>query len=39
MPLYNAVIERVAEENPMLAAQIGTQVQMEMQQCAPSRPR
>ena len=32
--LYNGVIGRVAEENPGLAAQIGTQVQMELAQAA-----
>jgi len=32
--LYNGVIGRIAEENPMLAAQIGTQVQTELQQYA-----
>lgn len=32
--LYNAVLGRVAEENPMLAAQIGTVIQTEMQQAA-----
>jgi len=30
--LFNAVLARVAEDNPGLAATIGTQVQMEMQQ-------
>ena len=32
--LYNGVIARVAEENPMLAGQIGAQVQFELQQAA-----
>lgn len=32
--LYNAVLARVAEENHLLASQIGTQVQMDMQQAA-----
>lgn len=32
--LYNGVIQRVAEENPMLAAQIGTTVQTELAQYA-----
>jgi len=32
--LYNGVLQRIAEENPMLAAQIGTQVQMDLQQAA-----
>ena len=32
--LYNGVIARIAEENPLLAAQIGTQVQMELQSLA-----
>lgn len=32
--LYNGVIQRVAEENAMLAAQIGTQVQTELAQYA-----
>ena len=32
--LYNGVIARVAEENPMMAAQIGAQVQREMEQLA-----
>lgn len=30
--LFNGVMERVAQENPGLAAQIGAQVQMELQQ-------
>jgi hypothetical protein len=32
--LYNGVLARVAEENPAMAAQIGAQVQMEIQQLA-----
>ena len=32
--LYNGVIQRIAEENPMLASQIGTQVQMDLQAAA-----
>jgi hypothetical protein len=32
--LYNGVIARIAEENPLMAAQIGAQIQMEMQQLA-----
>lgn len=34
VPLYNAVLARVAEENPGFAANIGAQVQMEMQHLA-----
>src|SRR5262245_39597356 len=30
--LYNAVIDRIAEENPNYAVQVGTQVQMALQQ-------
>ena len=32
--LFNGVLNRVAEENPMLASQIGTQVQMDLMQAA-----
>jgi hypothetical protein len=32
--LYNGVLARVAEENHLLASQIGTQVQVELQQAA-----
>jgi hypothetical protein len=32
VPLFNAVLARVAEDNPGLAASIGSQIQMEMQQ-------
>jgi hypothetical protein len=31
LPLYSGVVERVAMENPALAAQIGAQVQVELQ--------
>jgi hypothetical protein len=31
VPLFNGIIERVAQENPGLAAQIGAQVQVELQ--------
>lgn len=34
IPLYNAVINQVAEENPGLAARVGTQVQMELRSYA-----
>lgn len=34
IPLYNAVINRVAEEDAGLAARVGTQVQMELAQYA-----
>ena len=37
--LYNGVIERVAQENPGLAAQIGTQVQMELASMAQEEPQ
>jgi len=32
--LYNGVIARLAEDNPLMAAQIGTQIQLEMEQLA-----
>jgi hypothetical protein len=32
--LYNGVLARLAEDNPLMAAQIGAQIQMEMQQLA-----
>jgi hypothetical protein len=34
VPLYQAVLTRLAEDNPGLAAQVGAQVQIEMQQMA-----